>query len=401
MNASINRRGFLKNVAAAASASVMARATAQGTAANARVKAGVIGLGSRGSMIAGMVRGHDGYEVVAVADYFQEVADRAGEKLGVPNARRFSGLEGYRRLLDTDVEAVFLETPPYCFPEHVEAAVDAGRHVYMAKPIACDVPGALRVDAAAKKAKAGNKVFLVDFQMRTEPLVIEGIERIHGGEVGPIGLLSSIYTDEGFSDPPQTDTIESRLQHLVWVNDTALGGGFLVNAGIHAVDVGLWLAGANPVAAMGSSRLIRGDPHGDTHDVYSLTYEFADGLALNHQGEHVKNRFGFCCECSAYCRDGYLDTAYVGQVRILGNSAGWRGGEVEALYTEGAKRNIAAFHQCVVNGNCTNGTVDPSINATLATILGREACERKTRVTWEQMLGENRRLEPNLAGLKA
>ena len=122
-----------------------------GTQANSRVKAGVIGLGSRGRMIAGMVQKHGGYEITAVADYFERTVDTVGEQLGVPKARRFSGLSAYKGLIAGGVEAVFLETPPYCFPEHAEAAVKAGRHVYMAKPLGCDVPGCLRIQAAAQE----------------------------------------------------------------------------------------------------------------------------------------------------------------------------------------------------------------------------------------------------------
>ncbi len=401
MGSSVDRRDFLKGVAAATSFSVMARATAQGTAANTKVKVGVIGLGGRGGMIAKMLQEHGGYEIDAVADYFPEVSEKAGERFGVAKAKRFSGLLGYRRLLETDVEAVFLETPPYCFPDHVEAAVAAGRHVYMAKPIACDVPGCLRVAAAAKEAQAKNKVFLIDFQTRTDEFIIEGVKRVRDGEIGAMGLLSSIYTDESFKDIPLEATVENRLRHLIWVNDTALGGSYLVNAGIHAIDVALWLAGATPVSAVGASRIARANPNADSHDAYSLTYEFADGLLLNHRGEHLRNHFGFHCACRAQCQDGYLEAGYTGEVVMRGIRTGWAGGEVKNLYAEGAKRNIASFHGCVLDGDCTNPTVEPSINANLATILGREAGERKTRVTWEQMLAENRRVDADLSGLTA
>ncbi|MBN1341060.1 MAG: hypothetical protein JXQ73_00165 [Phycisphaerae bacterium] len=58
-------------------------------------------------------------------------------------SRRFSGLSGYKKLIESGVEAVALETPPYSFPEHTRAAVEAKLHVYMAKPVALDVSGCL------------------------------------------------------------------------------------------------------------------------------------------------------------------------------------------------------------------------------------------------------------------
>lgn len=391
----MNRRAFMGGVAASLGLLGAAGSAAEG----GRVRAGVIGLGGRGRMITQMVQEHGGYEIAAVADYFPDVANAAGDSFGVPAERRFSGLQGYRRLLDSGVDAVFLETPPYCFPDHVEAAVEAGCHVFMAKPVACDVPGCLRVDAAAKRAQAGNRVFLIDFQKRTHPLIIEGIARLHKGEIGAPGLITSLYTDESFADPPFTENVESRLQHLIWVNDDALGGGYLVNAGIHAVDAALWMADARPVSATGASRIARKEPHGDSHDVYSITYEFADGLILNHRGEHLRNRFEFHCDCVAHCQNGYLETAYAGQVQMLGIDTAWAGGEVKDLYATGARHNIAGFHDCIVKGDYSNPTVAPSITANLAVMLGREAALRRERVTWDQLLAEQRHIEPDLRGL--
>jgi myo-inositol 2-dehydrogenase/D-chiro-inositol 1-dehydrogenase len=395
---SVTRRGFLSG-AAALSFAVVRPDAVRGTQANNRIKAGIIGLGSRGRMIAGMVQKHGGYQITAVADYFERVAEAAGEQLGVPKANRFSGLSGYKGLI-AEVEAVFLETPPYCFPEHAEAAVEGGRHVYLAKPLGCDVPGCLRIQAAGKKATANKRVFLVDFQTRTDPFFIEGVKRVREGAIGRIGLLSSEYNDESFRDPPKTSTIESRLQELIWVNDDALGGSYLVNAGIHAIDVALWIAGQMPTSATGASQIARADPHGDSHDVFSLTYEFPNGMILNHRGEHLKNRCEFRSDCLAQGQDGWLETGYTSRVRILGNRTGWRGGDVVNLYPSGAERNIDAFHKCITAGTYDNSTLEPSVNATLTTILGREAARRRAKLTLDEVLKENRRLEPDLTGLK-
>ncbi len=397
---SITRRGLLSGAGTVALSFTIVRPEAvAGTQANSRIKAGIIGLGSRGRMIAGMVQKHGGYQIAAVADYFEKVVDTAGEQLGVPRAKRFTGLAAYQGLIG-EVEAVFLETPPYCFPEHAEAAVAAGRHVYLAKPLGCDVPGCLRIQAAGKKATANQRIFLVDFQTRTDPFFIEGVKRVREGAIGRIGLLSSEYNDESFRDPPKTATIESRLQQLIWVNDDVLGGSYLVNAGIHAIDVALWIAGQMPTSATGASQIVRADPHGDSHDVFSLTYEFPNGMILNHRGEHLKNRSEFRSDCIAQGQDGWLETGYTSRVRILGNRTGWRGGDVVNLYPSGAERNIDTFHKCITTGLYDNPTLEPSVNATLTTILGREAARRRTKLTLDEVLKENRRLEPDLTGLK-
>ena len=399
-NKNITRRGFISSAGASAlSFAIIKASLVKGTQANTSIKAGCIGLGGRGRMIAGMLQKHGGYEITALADYFANVAKTAGQQFNVPESRCFSGLLAHKKLLESKVDAVFMETPPYCFPDHLEAAVEAGCHVYIAKPLGCDVPGCLRISKMGQKATADKKVFLADFQTRTDPFFIEGIKRVREGAIGKIGMLSSEYNDESFSDPPKTATIESRLQNLIWVNDEDLGGSYLVNAGIHAVDVGLWIAGGRPVSAMGCSRIARNNPHGDSHDVFSVTYEFADGLILNHRGEHLRNRFEFRSDCFAQGQDGYLETGYTSRVRILGNKGGYRGGDVVNLYPLGAERNIDTFHKSIINGIYDNPTLEPSVNSTLATILGREAAKRKTKLTWDEVIRENKELKVNLTGL--
>ena len=73
-----------------------------------------------------------------LGEVFIQVARNIGEKHELAKNRCYSGLSGYQKLIADKVDAVFCETPPYCFPDHVTAAIDAGCHVYLAKPVACD-----------------------------------------------------------------------------------------------------------------------------------------------------------------------------------------------------------------------------------------------------------------------
>ncbi len=386
--------------AAATSFTIIKPSLVRGSAANSKIEVGCIGLGGRGTLIARMLARHPGFQIVSVADYFRHVADKAGKDLNVPPGRRFSGLSAYKRLVDGKVDAVFLETPPCFFPDHAAAAVNAGCHVYMAKPVAVDVPGCLSVGELGRKATQNRQVFLVDFQTCTDPYNIEAVNRCHKGLIGKVGLLSSIYTDEAFPDPPKTDNIESRLQRLIWVNDVELGGGMLVNAGIHAIDLALWIAGARPESAMGSASGVKPGAHGDTCDVYSVTYRFENGLILNHRGEHINNTHGFVCNCSAYGQYGYMETGYQGKAWIRGNKGGYAGGEVKNLYVDGISRNLDKFHKNIVEASYDNPTVESGVNSTLATILGREASRNNAVMTWDQVIKESKKIEPNLSGLK-
>ncbi len=399
----LSRRAFVAGAAsAAATIAIVKPGAVSGAEANSKVEIGVIGLGGRGRWIAGLFAQHGGYKIAALADYFPHVAAAAGDALGVDKARRFSGLLGYRRMIESKVDAVVLETPPWVFPEHAKAALDAGCHVYMAKPVACDVPGCLAIAELGKRATQNQKVFLVDFQIRTEPLWQECVKRAHRGALGKIALVASHYFDEGWNDPPLTKDISSRLTGLIWVNDVALGAGMLVNAGIHAIDAALWILGDKPpTSATGSSRRARKNPHGDSHDVFSITYEFADGSLVNHVGEHVQNNNAEpFCGCFAYGQGAYMQGEYNGgKIWIRGGTQGFKGGAVTNLYEEGAKRNIALFHKNVTGGVCDNPTVPPSVNSTLACILGREAGLAGAKVTWDEMIRAGKRLEVDVTGL--
>jgi predicted dehydrogenase len=376
-------------------------AAAWGQASDRKVRLGLVGCGQRGSWLAGLFMRHGGYELRAVGDYFQEAADRCGQEHGVGAERRFSGLDAYKRVMDAGIEAVALETPPYAFPLHAEAAVAAGLHVFMAKPVAVDVPGCRRIEAAAARASKSGRVFLVDYQMPTDPGNQRVVAMIRAGAIGKIAAVHTYYLAGSWSDPPKSATIEDRLRGLIWVNDTAIGSGYHGNACIHAVDAAMWAVGKVPVAALGASRIGRPNPHGDSHDVISLTYEFDDGLVLCHRAKHLPDNFSTADFCGCYIHGdaGYGWISYSAKAQLVSAEDAFRA-DVTNLYEAGAMRNIAAFHDAIARGDASNPTVRRAVDSALVTIMGREAALRKTRLTMDAVLRENRAQRVNLAGLR-
>ncbi|MEI6783902.1 MAG: Gfo/Idh/MocA family oxidoreductase [Verrucomicrobiota bacterium] len=393
------RRQFLATTALATSFSIVAPAAVFGAPANSKVTVGLIGVGGRGSWIADYLAKHGGFEIFAIADYFQPVAESAGTRFNVPKERCFSGLDAYKRLLAAKPDAVFLEVPPYFFPIHAQAAVEAGCHVYMAKPVAVDVPGCLRILEAGRAATRKNKVFLVDFQTRTDPWHIEGLKKVHGGLLGKVGLIQSFYHDDGFPDPAVEKTIEPLLHGLTWCNDNALGGAYMVNCDIHAIDVGMWIANELPECAAGYSLRNRLNPVHDSHDTYAITFHFKSGTVWSHYGEHVRNNKSGI-GCIAYGQSAFIECHYSGKVFIRGSDEVWEGGESTALYADGMQRNVQTFHRSITEGIHTNPTLEPSVNSTLASLLAREAALRQTRLTWAAFLQDQARWELDLTGLK-
>jgi predicted dehydrogenase len=397
----VTRRQFLgKAAAAAATVSSLGALPALAAGLSRKIKLGVIGCGGRGSWIANHFKNHGGYEMFAVADYFPEVAERCGDALGVNKARRFWTLSGYKGLLECGVEAVALETPPCFFPTHAAAAVAAGMHVYMAKPVAVDVPGALSIESTARAATAKQRCFLVDYQMPTDPANQEVLKRIHAPGFGRIAQVQTYGVGGGFPDPARTATIESRLQHLIWVNDIAMGCDYIGNYDIHAIDAALWAIGEGPSAAMGSSAIRRPDPHGDSHDVCSVIYEYANGVVHNHFGEALANQTRGELTCRVDGQKGNATLIYWGKATFRSSDDGFSG-EVENLYDAGAIRNIAAFYQHVTESRFENDTVRRAVDGVLACVLGREAAARHGRVTMDELMRENKNLALDLAGLKS
>ncbi len=409
----IQRRHFLGSAAATAAAASL-WGTALAPAANPatpppakrKIKVGLVGCGGRGSWIAGLFHQHGGYEFVAAADYFQDRADKTGASLGADKSKCFSGLSAYKRLIASGVEAVILETPPYFFPEHAEAAVQAGLHVYMAKPVAVDVPGALKIGSLGPIAAAKKRVFLVDYQMPTDPFNIEVRKRLREGGLGKLQMIFSVGQSGGggFGDPPWGATVESRLTGLVWVNDDAIGCGYIGNFDIHAIDAVIWALGRRPISAYARGIRGRANPHGDSLDTYFVSYAFADGLTWNHQSA--------CGQTHDWLQQGALQASiqgseaaarlsYWGKAYVRGGAKHYGGGGVANLYDAGAIRNIAAFYQNVLAGNYGNETAQRSADCTLTCILGREAARRDALLTMEDLVRENKRLEIDLKGLKA
>jgi hypothetical protein len=150
----VSRRHFVTGSMAAAATLVLANSalgqTNASTSRQGAIRLGLVGCGGRGSLVGSLFKQHGGFELFAVADYFQTVADTVGDALGVDKSRRFSGLSGYQKVIGSGVEAVALENIPAYMPAQAAAAVKAGCHVYMAKPVAADVPGCLQIEAAAK-----------------------------------------------------------------------------------------------------------------------------------------------------------------------------------------------------------------------------------------------------------
>ena len=402
----VSRRRFIAGAgAAAATFSVLRPELVRAYGANAKVDFGIIGCGGRGSWITNLFKQHGGYNIVAAADYFQDRVDGVGNRFGIKPEHRYTGLSGYRKLLGQKLDAVAVESPPYFHPEHAAAAVEAGRHVYVAKPIAVDVPGCTTIGTSGRKATEKKLVFLVDFQTRADPFYCEALKRVHAGALGRFAFGESTY-HAGIPWSGQTEAAkqaatnpEARLR--AWGLDKVLSGDIITEQNIHTLDVASWIMDQEPVCAFGTGGQKVRD-FGTCWDTFSVTFQYPEnvGIAFSSrqfnghgtQPEGIRNRM--------FGSEGVLEAQYGGQVLIRGKGF-YRGGRSPGIYQEGAVTNIATFHKSIQAGDCTNATVPASVRSNLVTILGRTAAYQGQVVQWKDLLSANEKLEADLKGLKS
>jgi len=392
------RRQFLQATAAVAVAPALAFPATRASVASARerIRLGLVGCGGRGQWIADLFQKDGHFQFVAGADYFADRVDEFGARFGVPAGRRYRGLGACDRLLASDLDAVVIETPPYFHPQQAMAAVLAGKHVFLAKPVAVDAPGCQAIGEAGRLATASGLVFLVDFQTRASAHYREALRRVAVGEIGPLVMVEAQYPWRGGGRGLPPASTEERLRSWYYVLE--LGGDFIVEQSIHALDVATWILGADPISAVGrGGRKVR--PAGSIYDHFAVQYAFPDELVLSFNCiqsiPEVKDEI----RARAYGADGFLDTDYYSGVLLKGKEA-YRGEEAN-LYTTGAQTNIREFAEQIVAGDARNVTVAPSVRSNLTAVLGREAAYRGGQLTLAELLQEGKRLELDLTGLRS
>jgi predicted dehydrogenase len=394
--APVTRRGFLATTAAASTFTVLKPGTVFGAQANSVLEIGLIGCGGRGSWLTNLFAETGKYRWAACADYFQDRVDAVGGKWKIPADRRHSGLSGYRELLEGKLDAVAIETPPYFHPSQAADAVDAGKHVFVAKPIAVDVPGCRSIGESGRRATEKRQVFLVDFQTRANPLYREALRRLRNGDLGKLVMTEAHYPWAGGGRGTPPASVEQQLRQWYYVK--ALSGDFIVEQAIHALDVATWVIDADPVRALGlGGQRLR--PPGSIWDHFSVNYEFANDVPLSFTCVQSIPEMKDEIVCRAYGAEGLFYSDYFGEVWIRGNDP-FPGGSVGNLYTTGAQVNIHEFHAAITTGDYRNPTVAPSVRSDLTAILGREAGYAHGELTFAELLRKNEKLEIDLSGLK-
>ena len=321
-NESTTRRDFLKSssllVAGGAVAGSLNVANAAFPSSDETIKIGLIGCGGRGSGAAGQAMNTEGpTRLVAMADAFDDRLQRSlkslskqhAGKVDVPKERQFIGFDAYKQVLAADIDLVIMATPPGFRPLHFEAAVNAGKHIFMEKPVAVDAAGVRRVLEATKKSKEKKLLVAVGLQRHHERRYMETMKRLHDGAIGDIVLARAYWNGGGvWVRGRQQGQTEMEYQMRNWYYFNWLCGDHIVEQHIHNLDVINWLKRGYPVSAHGQGgREVRnGKDHGEIFDHHAVEFTYADGTVLLSECRHISNCWNSISE-HAHGTKGYAN----------------------------------------------------------------------------------------------
>ena len=294
----VTRREFLETTAAATAAIALPAAPAVIGGAPKKIRIGLIGCGGRGTgAVKDCLTSSEGVELVALGDLFPDHLTKCREslatmvtedptlkpKITVNDSRCFAGFDAYRKVLDGNADLVLLATPPAFRPQHLAAAIAAGKHVFMEKPVAVDPQGVHAVLASSEVAAQKGLAIVAGTQRRHDPAYRAAMERVHDGAIGDI-VAAQVYWNQGglWMHPRQAEWSDVEWQIRNWLYFTWLSGDHMVEQHIHNLDVANWAFGAHPVKAIAvGGRQRRTDPaYGHIYDHFAVEYEYPSGGRL-------------------------------------------------------------------------------------------------------------------------
>lgn len=416
----IQRRTFIKGATAISAITLLKPATAFGSKANSAVRVGIIGCGTRGTSVITAMSKHTNINIVAMADLFEDQLATAKVKLDKLNQEKgfskidrstiYQGSKAYLALLNNaDVDAVLISSPAYTHPAFVEAAVAAGKHIYCEKPVALDVEGCKRIEAAGKSIN-GKLSMVFGFQIRHATAYREMVERVQRGDIGDIINAQLYYFSSRVPLKPIDNMSNDEARIRNQFHFRALSGGILLDQGIHMLDVCNWTLQKNPISAIGSGGRNGVDAFGDTWNNYQVLYKYPDNIHVSFHSTQMGPSFGDVCARFLGTK-GIATAHYSGGVFIDGENK-WDSGilredsseqsrqqQVAGVFTsslhDSNENKVKSFISSIASGNYLNEAVAGS-HSTLTAILGRQAATGRKQVFWDEVQFSNENIDANL-----
>jgi predicted dehydrogenase len=357
------------------------------------LKAGVIGCGGRGSgAVQNFLDAAGNVQIVALGDLFQDRIDDCRKglkekyKVEVPDNMCFTGFDNYKNVLAAGVDLVIIATPPAFRPTHFEAAVEAGKHVFMEKPICVDPVGARSILASAKKAETQGLCVVTGTQRHHQRSYVESFKQIQSGLIGEI-VSGNVYWNQSMLWYRERKSEWSDMEFMVrdWVNWKWLSGDHIVEQHVHNLDVFNWFFGKKPVKAVGFGAKQR-RLSGDQYDMFSVDFEYEGGIHLHSMCRQI---------------DGCVNNV---SEHIQGTKGSWSSNSMEikdlqgnVLWKYDSDKEKADFKQTNpyvlehvdfvnhIRSNTPINQAEETAVSCLTAIMGRESAYTGAAVTWDEI----------------
>lgn len=407
MSITMSRRGFMKSSITAAVAAQAAGSRVHG--ANERIRLGFIGVANRGGQLIAATRPHEDAEIVAVCDVYRPAREQWLDKL----PGKVDVYNDYREMLERDdIDAVVIATPDHWHALQTVDACDAGKDVYIEKPLSMTVHEGRRMVEAARR---NQRVVQVGLQRRSGRLFHDMAEFVQGGGIGKVTVAHchrlNNMTPGGMGKARPSDPPEG-LDWDLWLGPRAYRpyqenitpykfrwwkeySSQIGNWGVHYFDLIRWVLGEEaPVSVVALGGRFAVDDDRTIPDTMQVIYEFASGRLLMFGQYEANGAPAFAKGADIELR-GALGTLY-------GGDRGYevvpeRGGQfqddtprMEPVKKEARSPNadltslhMRNFLDCIKSREKPLADVEDGHKSTLFSHLGNIALETRSRIDWD------------------
>ena len=403
----LSRRSFLRRstaVGAGATTFTIVKPELVRGFAPAKLKAGLIGCGGRGTQAASqLLHGNPNVELVAMGDIFEDRLESSlksirdnrkypnlASRVKVSPEHHFVGFDAYKKVLASDIDVVLLAAPPGHRPEHFVAAIDAKKHLFAEKPFGTDPVGVRKVMAAVEKARQLKLTIMTGAQRRCQKPYVETYDKVKSGAIGDIAACYAYWV--GTPVVQQKNGRDAKWgdmtwQHRNWYSFVWICGDQVVEQHLHNIDVCNWFMGTHPVKVVATGGAVwrpKNEIYGNIYDHVSADFTYANGVHM-----------------SSYCRQFPQEQHIHRNISelIVGtkgrtNCHDLGGGEGEDPYVQ---EHINMVKSILGTGPYVNDGMAVA-ESTMTCIMARESAYSGQEITWDQMMKSNLDLYPKSLG---
>lgn len=369
------------------------------------LRVGLIGCGGRGTGAAVNAMNADPQaKLVALADAFAWRIDASLEQLKrlkpaqveVNDDARFAGLEAYKHLLASPVDVVLITVPSHFTPIYLQAAVEAGKHVFCEKTHAVDAPGVHSVLRSAEIAREKGLSIVSGLAWRYDTPVQETMKRVHDGAIGEIRAIQEVCNTGHLRSLPRREGMtEMEYQIYNWYDFNWLSADLPGLNLVHNLDKAAWaMHDEPPLRAWGSGgRQVRTGPtYGDCWDHHATVYEYASGVRM----------FAYCRQINGTVTD--ISDRFFGTKGRCDLLRGVIEGETNWRY-EGPPcdrfdaEHVALFASIRSGQPINNGLY--MARSSLLALMSTWCSHTGQEISWEQALASKKQVNPERYALDA